>query len=151
MLQFYWFRSTWWGADIFRDSPERQKVALFVNIVASFAWEKFFSIWIFFQEHSQFTGNQRKEEAISLTPPYHYHPLHKHLEVAGWFLQRAHLCTRQQAESNRKPWVSERKLLNTSGGCFCAFYKFYCCLLTHSIPETRKASLSKLKVEPFFS
>ena len=71
--------------------------------------------------------------------------------VAGWFLQRAYLCSRQQAESNRKPLVSERKLLNTSGSCFCAFYKFYCCLLTHSIPETRKASLSKLKVEPFFS
>ena len=42
MLQFYWLRSTWWGADIFGDSPERQKVALFVNIVASFAWEKIF-------------------------------------------------------------------------------------------------------------
>ena len=28
----------------------------------------FVSIWVFFHEHSQFTGQQGKGEAISLTP-----------------------------------------------------------------------------------
>ena len=32
----------------------------------------FFSIWVFFHEHSQITGLQGKGEGISLTP--HYHP-----------------------------------------------------------------------------
>ena len=32
-----------------------------------------FSIWDFFHEQSQFTGQQRKGEAISLTPRNHFH------------------------------------------------------------------------------
>ena len=40
-----------------------------------------FSIWVFFHEHSRFTGEQGKGEAISLTPLYHFHPLHGHLDV----------------------------------------------------------------------
>ena len=35
----------------------------------------FFSIWVFFH-------NQEKEEGISLTPHYHLHPLHKHLDIS---------------------------------------------------------------------
>ena len=42
----------------------------------------FFSIWVFFHEHSQFTGQQGKGEAISLTPLYHFHPLHRHLDIS---------------------------------------------------------------------
>ena len=42
----------------------------------------FFSIWVFFHEHSQFTGQQGKVEAISLTPLYHFHPLHRHLDIS---------------------------------------------------------------------
>ena len=34
-----------------------------------------------------------KGEGISLTPHYHFHPLHRHLVLAGRLLQRAHLCT----------------------------------------------------------
>ena len=41
----------------------------------------FFSIWVFFQVHSRFTGQQRKKEAIYLTPLYHFHPLHRHLDI----------------------------------------------------------------------
>ena len=33
----------------------------------------FFSTWVFFHEHSQFTGQQGKGEAISLSPLYHFH------------------------------------------------------------------------------
>ena len=35
----------------------------------------FYPIWVFFREHSWFTGQQEKWEAISLTPLYHFHPL----------------------------------------------------------------------------
>ena len=42
----------------------------------------FFSIWVFFHEHSRITGLQGKEEGISLTPHYHFHPLHRHLDIS---------------------------------------------------------------------
>ena len=47
----------------------------------------FFSVWVFFHKHSRITGLQEKGEEISLTPHYHFHPLHRHLgiswEIAG--------------------------------------------------------------------
>ena len=42
----------------------------------------FFSIWILFHEHSRFTGQQGKGEGIYLTPLYHFHPLHRHLDIS---------------------------------------------------------------------
>ena len=42
----------------------------------------FFSTWVFSHEHSRFTGQQGIGEAISLTPLYHFHPLHRHLDVS---------------------------------------------------------------------
>ena len=43
----------------------------------------FFFICIFCHEHSQFTGQKGKGEAISWTPPYHFHRLHRLLEISG--------------------------------------------------------------------
>ena len=42
----------------------------------------FFSIWVFFHDHSRITGLQGKGEGISLTPHYHFHPLHRHLDIS---------------------------------------------------------------------
>ena len=42
----------------------------------------FFSILVFLHEHSRFTGQQGKGEAISLSPLYHFHPLHRHLDIS---------------------------------------------------------------------
>ena len=42
----------------------------------------FFSIWVFSHEHSRITGLQGKGEGISLTPHYHFHPLHRHLDIS---------------------------------------------------------------------
>ena len=42
----------------------------------------YFSIWVFFHEHSQFTGLQEKAEATSVTPLYHFHLLHRHLHIS---------------------------------------------------------------------
>ena len=53
----------------------------------------FFPIWAFFYEQSQSRGQQGKEEAISIAPPYHFHPLRRHLDIRQQLMQRAHLCT----------------------------------------------------------
>ena len=42
----------------------------------------FFSIRVFFHEHSRITGLQGKGEGISFTPLYHFHPLHRHLDIS---------------------------------------------------------------------
>ena len=39
-------------------------------------------IWVFFHKHSWFTEQQGKGEAIFLTPLYHFHPLHRHLDIS---------------------------------------------------------------------
>ena len=41
----------------------------------------FFSIWVFFHKDSQFTGQQGEGEAITLTPLYHFHLLHRLLNI----------------------------------------------------------------------
>ena len=43
----------------------------------------FFSIWVFFREHSWFTGQEGKGGGylFYLTPLYHFHPLHRHLDI----------------------------------------------------------------------
>ena len=42
----------------------------------------FLFIWVFFHEHSRFTRQQGKGEGIYLTPLYHFHPLHRHLDIS---------------------------------------------------------------------
>ena len=42
----------------------------------------FFFTWVFFHNHSQFTGQQGKGEGISLTPFYYFHPLHRYLDIS---------------------------------------------------------------------
>ena len=42
----------------------------------------FFSIEVFFRNHSQITGLQGKGEGISLTPHCHFHQLHRHLYIS---------------------------------------------------------------------
>ena len=36
----------------------------------------------FFHEHSQFTEQQKKGKGISLTPHYHFNPLHWHFDIS---------------------------------------------------------------------
>ena len=42
----------------------------------------FFSIWFFFHEHSRINGLQGKGEGISSTPHYHFHSLHRYLDIS---------------------------------------------------------------------
>ena len=58
-----------------------------ISFFCSFCFDLFcflfvFSIWIFFHKYSQITGLQGKGEGISLTPHYHFHPLHRHLDIS---------------------------------------------------------------------
>ena len=50
----------------------------------SVLWKKFFffSVRVFFREHSRFTEQQEKGEALSLASLYHFHPLHRHLDIS---------------------------------------------------------------------
>ena len=42
----------------------------------------FFSIWVFFHDHSRIRGLQGKGEGIFLSPHYHFHSLHRHLDIS---------------------------------------------------------------------
>ena len=42
----------------------------------------FFSIWVFFHAHSRSTWQQGKGEGNYITPLYHFHPLHRHLDIS---------------------------------------------------------------------
>ena len=68
----------------------------------------FSSILVFFHNHSWITGLQRKGEGISLTPHYHFHQVHRHLDIS-----QAITAERQQPDSNQEPLVSKCKLLTT--------------------------------------
>ena len=74
----------------------------------------FFSIWVFFQEHSRITGVQGKGEGISLTPHSHFTRFRDTWPLAGRLLQRAHLCTYLVTGLEPRPLVSERKSLTTN-------------------------------------
>ena len=42
----------------------------------------FFSIGVFFHDHSGITRLQGKGKGISITPHYHFHPLRRHLDIS---------------------------------------------------------------------
>ena len=42
----------------------------------------FFFILVFFCKHSWITGLEGNGEGISVTPHYHFHPLHRHLDIS---------------------------------------------------------------------
>ena len=57
--------------------------SLFLHVVKHdllFLFQFFFYL-DFFHEYSRFTGQQVKEETISLYPFYEFHPLHRHLNI----------------------------------------------------------------------
>ena len=83
--------------------------------IRSISFFFFFSIWVSFHEYSPITGLQGKVEGISLTPHYHLHPLHRHLDISRAITAESSPLSahRQQPDSNWDPLVSERKSLTT--------------------------------------
>ena len=72
----------------------------------------FFSTWVFFHEHSRFTGQQGKGTGIYLTPLYHFQPVHRHLDNCWAITAESQLTSAhsQQPDSNRKPWFPSASL-----------------------------------------
>ena len=78
-------------------------------------WRDIFFFYLrFFPEHSGFTGQQRKGEAISLTHFNHVHPLQRHSDISRAITaESSPLHSSWQPDSNREPLVSESKSLTT--------------------------------------
>ena len=55
-------------------------IAQLICIVVSAFFFVFF-IWVFLHDHLRITELQGKGEGISLTRHYHFHPLHRHLDI----------------------------------------------------------------------
>ena len=64
--------SFWNSLNIQTNNEETVRVYIYI----------FFPIWVLFNEHSRFTGQQGKGEAISLIPLDHFYPLHRHLDIS---------------------------------------------------------------------
>ena len=68
--------------------PEALAAILFfhdecVNLkISQLQLQFFFSIWVFFHDHSQFIGRQEKWEVIYLTVIYHVYPLCSYLNIS---------------------------------------------------------------------
>ena len=56
-------------------------VSIFKTYSSVSKTDVFFSIWVFFHEHSRITGLQEKRESISFNYHFHFHPLHRHLDI----------------------------------------------------------------------
>ena len=79
----------------------------------------FFSIWVFSHDHSRITGLQGKRKGISLTPHYHFHPLHRHLDISRAITAESsplHIASSRTRTSNRgnvlnwfKSYLTNRK------------------------------------------
>ena len=76
----------------------------------------FFHLGFIFHEHSRFTGHQGKVEGIYLTPLYHFHPLHRHLDIIRAITaERSPLHIASSRTRARNLWYLEpgRKSLTT--------------------------------------
>ena len=62
-----------------------------------------FFTWVFFHEHSRFTGQHGKGEDIYLTSLYHFRPLHGHLDISRAIAARGsrlHIATSRTRTGN---------------------------------------------------
>ena len=68
--------------DMFKINKKDTRTTSDVILVSYYIIVIFFSIWVFFHNHSRITGLQGKGEDISLTPHCHFLPLHRHLDIS---------------------------------------------------------------------
>ena len=67
----------------FKQLCRRNNAIISNTFVRHISWIfQFFSIWIFFHEHSRITGLQGEGEGISLTSHCHFRLLHRHLDIS---------------------------------------------------------------------
>ena len=112
----------------------------------------FFSIGIFFHDYSRITGVQGKGEGISLTPHYHFHPLHIHLFISRVVTAES---LSLHIDSSRTPtgnlwYLSERKSLATKLHALHALCIRYV-KETHFLHFLTNISMSKQRTPPNIS
>ena len=78
-----------------------------------------FSIGVFFYDHSRINGLQGKREGISLTSPYHFHSLRRHLDISQVITERAQLFTQLAAGLETRTFgfpvqVANRQLMGSN-------------------------------------
>ena len=82
-----------------------------VNIIHN---KSFFFFYLgFFHKHSRFTWQQRKGEGIYLTPLYHFHPLHRQLDIIKVITAESSSLHIASIVADLEPGFSERKSLTT--------------------------------------
>ena len=75
----------------------------------------FFSIWVFFHEHSRFTGQQSKGGRYLFNSPLPFPPASETLRhQSGDYCRELASAHSQQPDSNREALVSVRKSLTTT-------------------------------------
>ena len=81
--KFQWPQEVWWFFKEVLKPWNFKTLRFYFTIVCNmFSWfYYYFSIWVFFHDHSRITEMQGKGEGISLAPHYHFHPLHRHLDI----------------------------------------------------------------------
>ena len=110
----------------------------------------FLSSWIFFHEHSRFTGKQGKGEASSLTSLCHFHQLQVLRPQLGNYYREFISAHSQQLDSNREPLVSDRKSL-TAKPSFCVLKLSFTVIaqIFQCHPKASSASPSRLLENAF--
>ena len=95
-----------------------EESSILLVLCSAFEYICNFSNWVLFREHSRFTGQKEKAEAIFLTPVYPFNPLRRHLKQPGDYCREFTSTHSQQPDSNRQPLVSEHKSLTTKLSAF---------------------------------
>ena len=85
----------------------------------------FFSIWVFLHDYSRFTGQQGKGKAISFTRLYHFHPLHRHLDISRAITpESSPLCIDSSRTRTGNLWFPSASGKPNKIICYSVFFSF---------------------------
>ena len=119
---------------------------MFNFILTYFSWMLscismlFFSTCVFFQEHSWFTGQQRKGIAISFTPLYNFHLLHIHLDInRGITAESSPLhITRSQTQTENTLFFEHKSLTTKLYVVVSVFSRIVYCMIENTVKHWGK-------------
>ena len=103
----------------------------------------FFSIWVFFYEHSWSTGQQWKEETITLALLYHFDLFPRHLDIRRTITADsigANTAESLGSELNRESLVFERTMLITEERALMSLCPL--CFMCHFLSQFLTLNLS---------
>ena len=109
-----------------------------INSFTLLMWNNFFSTLVTFHEHSQSSGQQEQEKAISSTPLCHFHTFHRHLDIIRVItLDRSLLYIASSRTQTGNLWVPRAsRQPPTTGPCALLIFKYsfltFYCIITLS-------------------